>query len=82
MSRAAHPRYRICDNYLRFYLRYIEPHRDRIEKGINQIKTIEGLKGIDTILGLQFENLVLNQLPQVIDQLGIKAPIENAGPYF
>ena len=82
MMRGRNPRYRISDNYLRFYLRYIEPHRDRIEKGIALRETISDLKGIDTIFGLQFENLVLNQLPHLISKLGIKAPIENAGPYF
>ena len=82
MTCGRNPRYRISDNYLRFYLKYIEPHRDRVEKGIAPRETISDFKGIDTIFGLQFENLVLNQLPHLIAKLGIKAPIENAGPYF
>lgn len=49
-------RFRLSDNYLRFYLRYIEPNRRRIEGGL-----FTGLpSGWLSILGLQFENLILN----------------------
>jgi AAA+ ATPase superfamily predicted ATPase len=82
LSRAPRPRYRIRDNYLRFYLKYIEPHRDQVEKEIYTFKSIAELKGIETIFGFQFENLVFNQLPGLIGKLGIQAPIENASPYF
>ncbi len=82
LKRAGHPRYRIRDNYLRFYLKYIEPHRDKIEKGIYRIRSVEELRGITTIFGFQFENLVLNQLPHVIAGLGIHAQVQNASPYF
>jgi hypothetical protein len=47
-------RFRLSDNYMRFYLKYIDPHRDRIARG-----TLSKLPNIDGILGLQFENLVL-----------------------
>jgi uncharacterized protein len=49
-------RYRIRDNYLKFYLRYISPYRHRIER--EEMTALPA--GWETILGLQFENLVIN----------------------
>lgn len=49
-------RYRVCDNYLRFYLKYIQPNKDQIEMG----KLRKLPSGWYSILGLQFENLVVN----------------------
>lgn len=45
---------RLKDNYLRFYLRYIEPNKERIARD-----TIGVPQQLSSILGLQFENLVL-----------------------
>ena len=50
------------DNYIRFYLKYIEPLSDRIKNNIYDDAAIEDLINWDTIMGLQFENLVLNNL--------------------
>ena len=73
-----HVVYRIKDNYLRFYLKYIEPNRQKILKG----GSVKDSYGWSTILGLQFENLVLNNLPKIIQELEIKPhEIVNAGPY-
>ena len=47
--------YRLKDNYLRFYLKYIEPNKKKIAR--------QGLKLLpqwQSAMGLQFENLVLN----------------------
>ncbi len=71
--------YRIRDNYTRFYLKYIEPKKNAIKKGI--------LKGLPTswlsIMGLQFENLVLNNLPKVIELLRIPPnEVVAAGQYL
>lgn len=49
-------RYRVRDNYLRFYLKYISPHRQQIEAG--QLERLPS--GWHSIMGLQFENLVIN----------------------
>ncbi len=49
-------RYRLRDNYLRFYLKYIQPNREQIEAG--KIRKLP--PGWYSILGLQFENLVVN----------------------
>lgn len=53
-------KYRLRDNYLRFYLKYIEKRFPEIERGIYQFKSLESLPGWASIMGLQFENLVLN----------------------
>ena len=76
-------KYRIKDNYLRFYLRYIEPIKDKIEQGLFQFKAIEQLAGWESIMGLQFENLVLNNLPIIVNKIGIDYnSIISASPYF
>ncbi len=52
-------RYRLSDNYLRFYLKYIAPNRSNIEK--ESFSTlITQLPGWEGIMGLQFENLVVH----------------------
>ena len=51
-------KYRLKDNYIRFYLKYIEPNLSRIEKDRYPINPIQWT----TIFGLQFENLVLNMM--------------------
>ena len=63
-------RFRLSDNYTRFYLKYIAPNRRRIERG-----TMTKLPNIDRALGLQFENLVLQNRLGILEQLGI-APDE------
>ena len=76
-------KYRIRDNYLRFYLRYIEPRKDKIKQGIIQETALEGLSEWQTIMGLQFENLVLNNKLFILKKLNLKpANIVFAAPYF
>jgi uncharacterized protein len=76
-------KYRLCDNYLRFYLKYVEPHRSQIESGRFRGKALESLDQWDTILGLQFENLVHQNIETVIEKLGIDpSKVINAGPYL
>jgi len=76
-------KYRLRDNYTRFYLKYVEPVRDRIEKGLYRYKSIENLPGFETTMGLQLENLVLNNLNVVTSLLGIQPDgIVSASPYF
>lgn len=65
-------RYRLKDNYLRFALRYILPNMPLIEKRRFENRSIVTLPGWDTIMGLQFENLILNNHKQVIQNLNIR----------
>ncbi len=76
-------RYRLRDNYIRFYLKYIEPQRDRIRAGLYQHRSMDEMPGFETIMGFQLENLVLNNLGPVLDKLGIPpGAILSASPYF
>jgi uncharacterized protein len=76
-------RYRICDNYLRFYLKYIEPVAEQIRKGLYRRIPLEAFQAWDSIVGLQFENLVLGNLAIILDRIGLShVPVLNAGPYF
>ena len=52
-------RYRIRDNYTRFYLKCIEPYRQAIEQGLFQFASLEQLTNWSGIMGLQFENLIV-----------------------
>lgn len=76
-------RYRICDNYLRFYLKYIEPVAEQVRKGLYRRTSLEAFHAWDSIVGLQFENLVLGNLAIILDRIGLShVPVLNAGPYF
>ena len=75
-------RYRLKDNYSRFYLKYIEPVKNIVDDGSYAFATLEQLKGIDSILGLAFENLVVNHYRELLPRLGLsKALIESAAPF-
>lgn len=75
--------FRLSDNYLRFYLKYVEPERRAIEKGLYKDRPLETLPEWDTIMGLQFENLVLNNLARLRPILGLAAtPILAAAPFY
>lgn len=75
--------YRLSDNYTRFYLKYIEPNKHAIEIGNFHDNTLTALPGLDTIFGLQVENLVLNNRFLIHQALGLlpKDIICN-NPYF
>ena len=76
-------RYRIKDCYSRFYLRYVAPVRERVKKGLFSLSSLESMRGWDTMLGLQFETLVLNNFHELLPSLGLdRANILSAGPYL
>ena len=80
MSRLA--RYRLCDNYARFYLKYIAPHLADIKSGRYEFESLSELPGWQTIMGLQFENLVLNRVMDFKDALHLTgATVRSAAPY-
>ncbi len=75
--------YRLKDNYLRFYLNYIEPKKELIDQGLYQNLHLEELPEWEMMMGLQFENLVLNNLETLQRILHISpASILSASPYF
>lgn len=76
-------KYRLKDNYLRFYLKYIEPKKDLINKGLYDQLHLEELNQWDTIMGLQFENLVHNNLRSIQQILNISSSsMLSASSYF
>jgi AAA+ ATPase superfamily predicted ATPase len=77
-KRSRTSQYRLRDNYLRFYLRYIEPKQD-------QIRTSGSISipQWHTIMGLQFENLVLNNRMTLYSLLSIDpSEIEYDNPFL
>jgi AAA+ ATPase superfamily predicted ATPase len=76
-------KYRLNDNYLRFYLKYIEPNRQRIEDGVFDLASLERIFNWDSMMGVQFETLVINNLKDIIRRLRIPPEsIRSASPYF
>ena len=76
-------RYRLKDNYTRFYLKYVLPKRTAIEAGVFRYLSLDRLPGWDAIMGLQFENLVLNNFPLLAREIGIVGKnVESVAPYF
>ncbi len=76
--------YRIEDPYTRFYIKYIRPNLNEIEKGLYRNVTLKQLPSWEAIRGFQFESLV-NQcmIPTIIRKLKLTGvPIRRSGPYF
>jgi uncharacterized protein len=63
--------YRLSDNYLRFYLKYIEPNKNKIELNRFDDFIISSFPGWDCMMGLQFENLVLKNRNCILKALNI-----------
>ena len=80
-SRLSH--YRLSDNYLRFYVRYIEKYKTKIDRGSYEFTTLASLPEWRTILDLQFENLVLNNRRYIQSSLNINPEnIISDNPFF
>ncbi|MBI4604384.1 MAG: helix-turn-helix transcriptional regulator [Planctomycetes bacterium] len=76
-------KYRLVDNYSRFYLRHVEPLKDAIQQGLYATASLDEIIRWDVILGLQFENLVLGNLPALLSSLGVgSSSVRSAAPYF
>jgi len=75
--------YRLSDNYIRFYLKYIEKNRERIESDHFVNRSLSALPGWTTIIGLQFENLVLNNREFIWEKLNLNPEdIVSDNPFF
>lgn len=75
--------YRLSDNYLRFYLKYIKRYKSRIERGHFDDIALSSLPGWNSIIGLQFENLVLSNRHLIIKRLKLnRSDIIIDNPYF
>ena len=75
-------RYRLKDNYTRFYLRCVEPRKNEISVGGYRFASVEQLPGWDAIMGLAFENLIVNNWAELLPRIGVgSAIVESAAPY-
>lgn len=75
--------YRLCDNYLRFYIHYIEPNLTKIEQGAFLEAPLSSLPGWEPMLGFQLENLLLKNRLLLYRALGIYAQdVVMDNPYF
>ena len=75
-------RYRLCDNYSRFFIKYVEPMKNTIDNGMFEFVSLDALDGIETIFGLAFENLVVNNCRALIPMLNLTGTlVTSAAPY-
>ena len=75
-------RYRLRDNYTRFFLKYVAPRIQEIRQGAFRFTTVSALPGWDAIMGLQFENLVLNNFTELLPKMGLSDKLfVSAAPY-
>lgn len=76
-------KYRLQDNYLRFYVKYIEKNRSKIERNAFALKSLSLLPEWNSIMGFQFENLILSNRTAIHGILGIKPDeIVSENPFF
>ncbi len=76
-------KYRLSDNYLRFYLKYILPNKVQIENGLFASASLTSLPGWESVMGLQFENLVTHNRQSLWKMMGITpSDIVADGPFF
>jgi AAA+ ATPase superfamily predicted ATPase len=74
--------YRLRDNYLRFYLKYIAPRKLAGYTNNGEV-SLDNLPGWSGIMGLQVENLLLNNRDFITKAIGTKGgEIVAAGPYY
>ncbi len=70
--------YRLSDNLIRFYLKYVQPHKETVLQGREPASI-----NWEAIMGLQFKNLVLNNRKWIYKLLNIpENEIKIDNPYF
>ena len=75
-------RYRLRDNYSRYYLKFIEPVKRMIDDGAYRFVSLDMLDGWNTVMGLAFENLVVNNYTSLLPHLHLgNTLITSAAPY-
>jgi predicted AAA+ superfamily ATPase len=75
--------YRLSDNYIRFYMKYIMPVAPKVKSGRFSFSSLGSLPGWSSIMGLQIENLILNNRSAVLDLMGIyQDEVICDGPFF
>lgn len=75
--------YRLRDNYLRLYMKYIAPNFKKIKNETYLYQSFAALPASKSVLGLQFENLVLSNREYIKNALGLRPDdIVCDNPYF
>lgn len=75
--------YRLSDNYLRFYIKYILPVFAKVKKNQFQGQALSSFPGWSSIMGLQVENLINNNRMALKRLLGISSDdVLCEGPFF
>ncbi|SRR5579883_218197 len=81
MSRLSH--FRLSDNYLRFYLKYVLTNKNKILNDAFENFSMSSLPGWNSMMGLQFENLVLKNRKKIHALLKINPEdIVVSNPFF
>lgn len=76
-------KYRIRDNYIRYYLKYILPSLRKIKQKLFKTISPFDLPGWEGVMGMQFENLILNNRQNLWKALGLRPEdIVFENPYF
>ncbi len=76
-------KYRLSDNYLRFYLKYIAPNKQKILKNTYKEASLYQTLKWESIMGFQFENLVIHNRDLLLRHLKIKpGDYSFDGPFF
>ena len=74
--------YRICDPYIRFYLKTIEKNKIKIEQGAYDHVTLSQIPGFDINIGLQVEHLLLQNRKLILKSIDVDpADCSFDGPY-
>lgn len=80
-SRLSH--FRLSDNYLRFYLKCVSQHKYKIRQDSFKDVSLSHLPGWESIMGFQFENLVLKNRRSLKKFLGIRSEdVVADNPFF
>ena len=75
-------RYRLKDNYSRYYLKFVDRVAKTIDAGSYAFPSLARLDGWNGVMGLQFENLVVNHYAELLPHLHLGAAvITSAAPY-
>ena len=76
-------RYSLCDEYLQFYFKYIEPNKKTIEQASRR-RLFESVtkKDFDSWMGYAFERFCLKHAFCLAKILGFADEVESFGPFF
>lgn len=74
--------YYICDPYMRFYLKVIEPNKNKISLDGFDDASLSSLPGYDSHMGLQLEYLLLQNRRLLLEAMGVDlSAVVSDGPY-